>query len=439
MTAAAAAGGGVVQLEPRVYSTCDPIIVPANVHLRGAGRGATIILGSGNLSGMILENAYVGATIAAVGAKNVTISDLTVDHATCGRNANGVALIPSGGLGGIEEYEGTPSENGLITGLEILGAPGYHNYMIWNLRGRHVKIVQNWIDGGSTTNGPQEGIESYGGHDVVIESNSVRNIGGACINLGSAGIAQSETNGIFVTGNHLTDCYTGIHIGTANEDEEQSNLQTHIRANVIRDTRRAGIDVDVAASTQERSLDITGNTIHNVTGTSPVGILVIGDLSLPSSSIVANTIGGNHIDNVRGSNAHGIRVVNYPNVRIIDNAVAGTDYEGIYVYNGNDVDIVGNRVENVGTVPIALYRGTTGFNSRIVVDQNRIVWGSANAGMLILGASQAAVRDNVFTRLPSPHNPSPIVYDLASCGMTVTGNLPWYPVTWQNVSSASCP
>jgi parallel beta-helix repeat protein len=439
----AASGGGVVPLQARVYLTCKPIIVPANIHLKGEGRGATIIRGSSSILGVTVQGSYVGASIATVASNNVTVSDLTVDHATCSRNANGVAFMPASQFGA-ESYDGTVCEKGLITGVEVLGASGFHNYMIWNLRGKHIKIVQNWIDGGTTASGPQEGIESFGGHDVVIENNTVRDIGGACINLGSAGISESETNGIFVTGNHVSGCNIGVHLGTSSEGGDHWNMQTRIRGNVIRDVRQQGIGVAVMEVTQERALDITGNTIQNVIGEHAIGIYVravyvSGVAPLDDGLVVANTVDGNHIDNVRGVNAHGIRVMNYTNLRLLNNTVTGTDYEGVFIYNGTDIDIVGNRVERSNTAPLGIYSGAAGLSARVMIERNRIRWSSRNAGILLIGAESVTVKDNVFSRLPSAFTPSPIASDSTACDVTVSGNVTWYETPWKNLSSASCP
>jgi parallel beta-helix repeat protein len=440
LDSAAAAGGGTVELEPRIYYTCKALLIKSNVHLRGAGRGATIIRGSASISGLTVDNAYLGASLGAVGADHVSVSDLTIDHATCARNANGIAFIP-GGLPGDDSqaYNGTVPTNGYIARVEILGTPDYHNYMIWNLKGQHIKIVDNWVDGGATFALPQEGIESFGGHDVVISNNTVKNIGSACVNVGSAGVAGSETRGIFVENNYLSGCQVGINLGTSNENGNHLNSHTHIRGNVIREIRQIGIDVPVAISTNEVNLDISHNTIRNVNGVQAAGIrLRASGGVLDPSTTVANTIEGNLIANVRGSNAHGIRVLSYPNARILNNTIVGTDYEGIYAFDTNDAEIVGNRVEDVGTVPIGVYASGPGWSSRVVIERNRVMWSTQNAGVLAIGLTTASIRDNIFSR-KGTGLPTPIVFGGGTCGTTISGNLAWYAVNWTNVSSSACP
>jgi parallel beta-helix repeat protein len=439
LDAAAAAGGGTVQLKPGVYYTCKPLILGSNVHLRGAGRGATILRGSAIIDGVTVRNAYVGSSIAAVGTTNMSVSDLTIDHATCGRDANGIAFLPTGlSSQGIEQYDGTVPTNGMIEHVEVLGAPGHHNYMLWNLKGQHMKIVDNWIDGGSDATSAQEGIESFGGHDVMISGNTVKNIGGACINLGSAGLTDSETVGILAINNFLTRCNVGINLGTSQENGGQSNSDTHIRGNVITHAREAGIDVAVANDTRERNLRISDNTIRDVIGDGVAGIkLRSAGEPIDNDAVIATTIESNHIDHVNGNNAFGIYLISYPNVRILNNTIIDVTNEGIYAYDSDDLEVISNRIEKSTTVPIGIYQGPTGSISRFIIERNRINdWSILNSGILVTGATGGIIRDNIFSRRDG-NLPEPIVVD-SSCGVKVTDNIAWYYPKWAGSFTLPC-
>jgi hypothetical protein len=442
LDAAAAAGGGTVHLKAGVYYTCKPLILGSNVHLRGAGRGATIIRGSQVIQGMTVGNAYVGASIAAVATNNTSVTDLTIDHVTCGRNANGIAFMPSGqSSSNTELYDGTVPTNGLVERVQVLGAPGHHNYMIWNLKGQHMKIADNWVDGGSVDGGAQqEGIESFGGHDVVIANNSVKNIGIACINLGSAGIVDSETVGLFVADNYLTNCNKGIHLGTSNGNGAQSNSHTHIRGNVITNVRETGIDIAVVSDTIERDLQVVGNTIRNISGNQVTGIKLRanGAAIIQPTAIVATTIDSNHIDNITGQNAFGISVIGYPNARVLNNTIVDTSSESIYAYDAADIEIVANRIERSGTMAIGLYKGPSNGALRFSIERNKISnWGTGFNGVLVLGARYGVIRDNVFSRTDSVLA-SPISADSATCSVTVSGNIVWYNPSWPGKTTTTC-
>jgi hypothetical protein len=437
LDAAAAAGGGIVQLEPRVYFTCAALIVGSNTHLRGAGRGVTIIRGSSNLSpSTFIGGTHAAATIAAVAARNVKVSDLTIDHLSCERNCNGVSLLPSTSPDVI-------TTNSVIANVEVLGSgnPSLHNYMIWNLRGRGIRIVDNLVDGGLTSNAPQEGIESFGGYDVLISGNTVRNVGGACINTGSADLPDSETDGITISENYLADCGVGINLGTSNGAYGvQSSTSMRMIDNVIIRPRMYGIKIATTAGTTLHDLTIARNTIRDMNGSGAVGInMFASGGSLTASSTAAHTVSENHISNIRGAFAHGVRLTSYPNVRILNNTIAGVDHGAVYATNSSDLEVAGNKIVDGGAAPIQLnsYQ-EIGFD-RFVVDKNTIEWNGGSAAVLVLGGRRGIVRDNVMQRASMASTPAPVSLGQGTCGAIVQRNIAWYYPTWPSVSSPNCP
>ena len=437
LDAAAAAGGGVVQLEPRVYFTSSPLILGANTHLRGAGRGATIIRGNTTLNGKIVHSIGATGTVASVGSPNVTVSDLTIDHATCGRPGNGVEFLPRDSI-----HDGDVVVNGLVKNVEVLGSgdPFHHAYMIWNFKGKHVKIVNNWVNGGVTTASNQEGIESFGGSDVLISGNSVENIGTACINLGSADVDNSDSTGFTVTGNFVSGCGIGIHLGTSNASYgPQSASHVHITDNTVLAPRTTGISLIVAPGTVMRDITVSGNTVRDMNASDAVGIRLRTTSSEPigNGSVISNTVSGNHIENVKGTYAHGIRLTSYPNVRILDNTITDVGNGAIYTIYADGVEIAGNRIENGGIYPIQMHGDTmTGF-ARFILDHNQIHWTGPSASIFILAGRVGTIRDNVLRRNDSTQH-APIILANGSCGVTVRGNLPWYWMSWPGVTSVAC-
>jgi parallel beta-helix repeat protein len=441
LDAAAAAGGGIVQLEARLYLICSPLIIGSNTHLRGAGRGATIIRGTPSANGVVVNNSYVSASIGTAGTTNVTVSDLTVDHATCERNANGVAFLPSTLPGsGSETYDGTVPTNGLIERVEVRGSPSFHSYMIWNLKGHHMKILNNWVDGGASEESFQEGIETLGGHDVLIAGNTVKNIGYACLNVGSTGLLESGTVAVTLANNYLTNCTVGIHLGTSFESAPQSQLNTRVLGNVIVGMRETGIDVAVVPDTVERDLTISSNTIRDISANQAAGILLRSNGgTLSNEAVIANTITDNHIDNIRGTNSHGIRLVQYHNVRMTGNTITGSDHGGIYIADSNDLEIVGNRLEGSGLAPIQLWGTTPAGVERFLIERNFIRdWPGLSAGILVVTGKLGTIKDNVFKRADSA-KPNPITVTTQSCGVQVNRNVPWYYMNWPGTVVPDCP
>jgi hypothetical protein len=426
---AAANGGGTVQLAAGLYETCQTLLIGTNVHLRGAGRGATIIRGSSIITGKTVAGAYLGATIGGVGVRNVSVSDLTVDHRTHARDANGIAFVPTGA-----DYAGTVPSSVVINRVGVLGA-GAHNYLIWNLKGQNVRIRDNWLDGGYpipvTRSDGQAGIETFGGYDVIITGNTVQGVGGACINAGSAGVAESTTVGVSISQNYLFGCFVGVNHGTSGDNGSHDNYESRVAHNVIIYATQSGIDVFTAPGTTQRNLQISGNSIR-VVGPGPLasGISVRTD---GLASVDGISIMHNHIDTVTGDHGEGIRIVSTPNVRVLDNTVVGVAGSGIGAYSADDLEASRNRIERAGVY--GLYVGPT--SRRAIITDNVIAdWGGGSPALLLEGISYAGVHRNFFRRTDQ-WRPSAIV-EVSSCGVEASGNQALYPGPTANWSTAPC-
>lgn len=434
----AASGGGTLTLGGRVYNICNPLIVGSNTHLRGT-RGATIIRGSQTNAGKIVSGTHVGASIGTVGTRNVTISDLTVDQLTCQRNSNGISAMPAQ----------TPAfivpTNIRIEGVEVYGSgnPTLHNYMIWNFLGRNVKILNSWVDGGVSVLSPQEGIESFGGHDVLISGNTVRNIGGACINTGAADYANAETNGLTIIANNVATCNVGINHGTSNGSYgPQNSTGVRIVNNMVVGARQSGIEVATTVGTTVHDMMIFDNAVRDMLGegSGVVGIRlqIVGGSSIDPLSISNHTVDGNHIANIRGPNAHGIRLSSYPNVRMLDNTITGVDSGALFTTDADDLEFTGNRVEDGGAAPVQLNTYTNGF-ARFIVDGNQIDWAGASSAILVLGGKRGTIRNNVMQR-PTQSTHGAVSMGAGACGVSVFGNVAFYNPAWGGTAgSPACP
>lgn len=228
-------GGGTVHLPSGIYGIAKPLILRSGVNLSGEGRGRSIVRPVVKSLGKTDEQTGTGvwAAIAIVAADGASISDLTVDLSFVGSDANGISLLPAGA-----DFEGVPSTNCVVADAEVIGGGNYHAYMIWNLRGRGISIVRNVVDGGITipAESHQEGIESYGGRDVFIAWNVVRNVGNAALNFGSAGKADTGIEGLEVVGNEVSNSGVGLNLGTAMDEAGPQNV---VDVRIERNTFRA--------------------------------------------------------------------------------------------------------------------------------------------------------------------------------------------------------
>jgi parallel beta-helix repeat protein len=431
ISAAAAAGGGTVQLEARIYSICQPVVLASNVHLRGRGIGATVLrTRPGWPTGPL---ASFGASIIGSGVANVSVVGLTLDQRTNGRMANGIAFVPANA-----DFSGAVSRNILIERNQVIGAPidGGHQYLIWNMRGQNVKIVHNWVDGGfvSQPSAPfEEGIESFGGYDVLVEGNTVQGIGGTCLNFGSAiGIPDTYTAGLFIRNNYAFLCNVGINLGAG--DESQQTAYAIVSGNVVVYAWKAGITVLAGPGTSLRDLQITGNTIRavGVSGASSLadGILLFGE---SGAKPITTIVEGNQIDLVMGT-SFGIRLEFYSSVRILNNSILKTGREGIYAYSANDVEMRGNRIQGTGLRGI--YTGPS-VQAQIVTDNLIVDWGSGSEGIRLDGVGYGVVRNNIFRRTDAARPPA-VVLGPGTCGVTLDGNVVLYAGFVNNGMSPAC-
>ena len=175
----AIAGGGTLQIAGGFYSIDRPVVVyDDNIHITGEGAEQTIIQPSDDWHAIqhpVSGNTVTGA-ISFVGVDNFSCEKLTVDATAKGTICNGIIAIPDGVDGA-----GTPCSNGVIADNAVF-LVNAHAYHIWSLRGSHMEITGNYVDGGRAPGAPhpsQEGIELYGGTDVTIANNIVKNIGSA--------------------------------------------------------------------------------------------------------------------------------------------------------------------------------------------------------------------------------------------------------------------
>lgn len=208
---AVAAGGGIIELASGTFYTKNTFaVIHDNIYIRGSGKELTKIVAVATWASEAHAN---GATMAAVvtfcGVSNFGVSGLTVDAVTNSITVNGIAAIPDATNG-----TGTPCDNGYIINCGVrLGDA--HNYHIWSQRAQRVRIEGNTVDGGVTTynaTSKQEGIEVYGGRDVLIRGNFVKNVGavGIPVGTGASLTPLSEAVRVSVIDNIVVGCGKGL-------------------------------------------------------------------------------------------------------------------------------------------------------------------------------------------------------------------------------------
>ena len=330
-----------------------------------------------------------------------------------------------------EDFKGRPSERCVIEGVEVRVQATRHSYMIWNLRGRHIKILNNFVDGGSiqfipTSN--QEGNQSYGGLDVLIAGNTVRNIGNACLNVGSSGGADTAPRGVIISNNFTENCKIGIKVSPALDPlyGPQNPTDVLIHDNVIINSWQSGVYIKVVAGTSNDGIEISENVTRSVgaLGESGSGINLQGDSEAAMALKHSNTVlvTNNQINKIVGLNGHGIRVIQYPNVMLIGNTISDSEHSGIYAYTAYDMVVSNNQINDSGFYAVWV----SALSKRPLIASNVIRgWGTktTTAAILIEKWLGGVVKDNYFYRGVDEDEKQIVLVGDGSTDTVLTGNV----------------
>jgi pectate lyase-like protein/parallel beta helix pectate lyase-like protein len=402
LDAAAAKGGGTVYLPEGVYGIGAPLILRSGVRLVGDGQGKTVLRTLVRSIGKTIDETGVWAAVAMVSANGASIADLTIDLSFAATEANGIAILPLGST-----FEGAPSVDCEVAGVEVIGGGNYHAYMIWNLRGRDIRIINNVVDGrvDSRVASNQEGIESYGGADVLIAWNTIRNIGNSGLNFGSAGAPDTGIERLEVLQNTVTNAGRGLNIGTwmGSDGNPQNIDDVRIEGNTFSDLWNTGLYISPQPGTQISDLVVVDNTIREVGSADTVAAVGIhfqgtpATSTLPAGAATGNVASSNRIIAIRGANGIGVAVIQYPNVQLLENRISGTNDAGVHAFGSRNLLVAHNTISNAALNAV----GSHGPESSVYVRNNIFTdWGAGRQlpGVAVDQAVEGDVRDNEFVQ-----------------------------------------
>ncbi len=383
--------GGQLYLPAGTYHISNTLYAGSNVAIRGDGIGRTIIRstvasypGYQPASGV---QAY--AAIALVAASHSSVSGLTIDHQTASTSANGIIMVPDGASGA-----GTYCSDCQVTDCEIL-AYAVHSYQIWNQRGQHIKILRNYVNGGTYnptgvlgTDPDFEGVESMGGYDVLIEGNTLLNLTIGVSVGGGSGIAGTDARYVRVVNNYVNNVDYGTYCQPAYASSVSSPLyDIAIVGNQFVGALNAGVGI---VTTQASALGQD---------------FVISDNQMTSCQQ------GVYINNAVGATIQ--RGV------IIGNIVTGASSVGqgaITVYLGNDWKIHNNLIDNASGYGYFVY----GSSYTTLVGNTLL--GCAKEAIHLDTVTKSAVKDNILESYNSAGGYNGI--QLTSCSVVeIAGNL----------------
>jgi hypothetical protein len=339
-------GGGRVLWARGIFKNTTTQLIPANTHVQGSGRGATILRSpAGGLTGRSVNGLLCYAQLAMVGMNNCSVRGVTVDHATNGTTANGIAMIRAGATAYANAWDAVanaPATNCVVEDCEVKFSVN-SQYMIWNFQSNSNKILNNWLDGGITTNsaGPQEGIECFGGEDVLIEGNTVKNIGGNGIYVATeTGFLGNSY--VRVLNNYVQVARTGIRVVVAIDSDHLL-----IQGNQVKAPWLYGIYGTISTTKTIDTLDVLDNQVDG----GPAPIFFEAEAGAFTKRIA---ICRNRASDGTGSGQAGIYVARYQNVTINDNDVGDITAFGISLEACTNFDVSRNRSKTTGRMAVYL-------------------------------------------------------------------------------------
>ena len=331
---AGADGGGTVTMGAGTYFLSNMLLVPSNVTLTGTGAGTVLLNPPGDLPGISVGGAYHFGTVGLIGVTNASVLNLAIDHQTNGTHANGVILASDG--------YGTRTTSSTVSGVTIQGNND-HEYLIWNFRGENNTIVNNTLYGHAPAGvaSEEEGIEIYGGHNVMVANNTVVDIGSNALYAWEDDTPGSATDlgGIQFLNNTVTGGAIGIHVSVTT-----ASTGITISGNTVSGQSANGVYVATDPTTQLGNVTIANNSISNVQG---LGVWLNAQGSAGWQNV---SFSNNQINNTAGTAAY----VTASNAILSGNAINGATAGGIYVASSPGASIIGNAVTNVPLSPIVI-------------------------------------------------------------------------------------
>lgn len=334
--------GAEVYIPPGVYLISDTMLVGSNTRIKGAGRGSTILRGMGSsFPGKVVNGSSSNhAVFAMVGVNHSSVESLTIDQFMNHTQANGVIMVPDGA-----NSSGNPCAYCMVRDVEVLGFDA-HQYLIWSQRSRHVKILNNFVNGNYTQvdlTTDSNGISIYGGRDIIIDGNTVENFGCGGINAGSSasGITDTQTEDLIISNNYIINCAWGISLGPY-YDSSVGNAyvaRVSISNNKVVNSGDAGILLYLMADNCTiKDVVIMGNSITN----SLRGIYMEGQSATLTRNHSGIVISANTIDNTTTTTGGGVHAQFVDNISITDNNIHDSAGQAAFFYGCNNVLLSNN-------------------------------------------------------------------------------------------------
>lgn len=302
---------------------------------------------------------------------------------------NGIYLNPSPN----SFIDGNTISNTVLDGIRVISSNGVditnNNLHAIGMNGIYAEgsndlyIFTNTIGNGSSYGAQDDGIYVIGGHEAVIDNNTIQGADGNLLFLGAG------RDGIHVVDNREAVISNNDIMGGASVTI--STIFGPVTLPGGSGAGRYGIYADNSGAqgllNDRNGVQITGNEILN-------DGLALGALS--DGIHVNNSAGGLfgdraliELNTVNGVGGNGIFVDNTSGAQVLTNTVSGTVQDGIHVEDSSLVEIIGNGVTGALGDGIELARATLGFD----ISQNTVS-GSLRNGILATEVGLGTIDNN---------------------------------------------
>lgn len=194
-----ALGGGILDIPEGLYDIGTGGVLLSgltNVHVRGAGGKATQFKKAAGFTGTA---ALIFSECSNCSAKGIYVNSNNED-------GNGIAAGPAN----FNTFAGTNSSEIHVSECHVELQPDEHNYGIFFLNVDGGSIFNNVVDGMTETpwlNNEMEGIECFGGTNVRVIGNKIKNISGNAISLFSSVNLPAPFKNIVYAYNQVEECF----------------------------------------------------------------------------------------------------------------------------------------------------------------------------------------------------------------------------------------
>ena len=253
---------------------------------------------------------------------------------------------------GVIRFESGTYEPIRLVGLDGVSLAGEGNVTFrdgdyFGGAGIHVENSSNISISGVTVNQALWGIYVSDSHGVVLQNNTVSDIGQEAIRIkGGSSNVTIDSNLISHTGRRSSHSNgEGIYIGTGSPGGVDHVSNVLITGNQISDTTDEAIDI----KTPSTNVTVRENTISDiVTRTSGAVVVHVNSTSFSDPNIV---IDGNTIRNV--SQHSGFRdgncIVTHATIRIVNNNISNCEHRGIHIAGTvGQATVANNTLSNTG-------------------------------------------------------------------------------------------